>query len=84
MPLNFPNIPVIFSSIFFFFLHVQFIRRVCADIKGDIKKGAYGISLIKAREAPFRLVKMALISGLTFEFLYGTVQHWQYYSMPKK
>ena len=28
---------------------MQFVRKVCGEIRGDIKKGAYGISLIKVQ-----------------------------------
>ena len=37
------------ADILVFVLPHQFVRRICSQLKGHMKSGAYGISLIKVR-----------------------------------
>ena len=40
------------ADILVFVLPHQFVRRICSQLKGHVKSGAYGISLIKVRRQP--------------------------------
>lgn len=43
------------ADMLIFVIPHQFLKKVCSQLIGNIKQGAFGISLIKVKRAPLRL-----------------------------